>query len=296
MRPCAIGIDVGGTTTKVGVMGLDRSLASCVELPTPRDVTGLVRLLSAQVHRLRALHGDATPVGVVVPGVVDEAAGTVLHSANLGWHDVPARELISCEIGPCAFGHDVRAGALAESHHGVGHKDLLFVPIGTGIAAALVLDGVAWGTPWTGEIGQSLVPDPDSGSPVPLEQIASAAALARRYAARSPTFPAGSGARHVVELLEVGDDNAALVFGQAVEALGDVLAVCSSLLGPVPIIVGGGLSRAGDHLLHPLRARLQARLSWMPTPEVIPAALGVWAGCRGAALLALGTQPTGEPS
>lgn len=292
MSEGAIGVDVGGTTIKVGLVGDGPDLESCLELPTPRDVAEVVALVSTEVRRLRGVRQDQLPVGVVVPGIVDERAGTVLHSANLGWRDVPVRDLLTRELGPCVLGHDVRAGALAECHRGVGRRDLVFVPIGTGIAAALVLDGATWGTPWTGEVGQSPVVDPDSGGVVPLEQVASASGIARRYAARSSNPPIESGARHVVERLRAGDDVARSVFGEGVEALGDVLAVCCSLLGPIPVVIGGGLAGAGDDLLVPLRARLSARLSWMPTPEVLPAALGSWAGCRGAALLASRDHPT----
>ncbi|MCM0676302.1 ROK family protein, partial [Micromonospora phytophila] len=87
-----------------------------------------------------------TPValGVAVPGVVDEACGVAVWSANVGFRDVPLRDLAVARLGlPTALGHDVRVGGLAEARLGAGRdaRHVLFVAIGTGIAAAHVVDG-----------------------------------------------------------------------------------------------------------------------------------------------------------
>ncbi|TDE92556.1 ROK family protein [Occultella glacieicola] len=279
----AVAVDVGGTTIKAGRVDATGQLTRARRVPTPRDIPALVEAIGTLVREL-AEPGDA--VGVVVPGIVDEATGTAVLSVNLGWRDVPLRTLLVEDLGrDVTFGHDVRAGALAESVWGVG-GDLLFVPVGTGIAAALVLDGRVRGTGWAGEIGMLTVSDPDGGGPVVLESVASAAGIARRYAARAGV--AVDGADAVVEAADGGDLDAIAVLGDGMDALGPALADAVALLGPVPIVVGGGLAGGGESVFGPLREAITRRLGERPASGVIAARLGPWAGCLGAGAFAMG--------
>ena len=146
----AVAVDVGGTGIKCALV----DTAGVVRLTLRRD-TGRDRGPDAVVNTIvtvateladRARTSGLTPIaaGVVVPGVVDEAAGVAQWSANLGLRDVPIRDLVGEQIGlPTALGHDVRAGALAEARLGAGRttRRMLFVAIGTGIAGGYVVDG-----------------------------------------------------------------------------------------------------------------------------------------------------------
>ncbi|MGC4804039.1 ROK family protein [Micromonospora sp. DT233] len=232
-------------------------------------------------------------VGIAVPGVVDSAAGVALWSANVGFRDVPLRDLAVARLGlPTALGHDVRAGGLAEARLGAGRgtAHVLFVAIGTGIAAAHMVDGSATAGAHgaAGEIGHILVrpggPRCGCGRPGCLEAVASASAIARRYAELTGT-PAS--AAQVVERAVAGEPEAAQVWREAVEALADGLATGQALFDVQTIVVGGGLAQAGAHLLDPLRAALHERMTFHREPRVVAAALGDEAGCLGAALLAL---------
>jgi glucokinase len=141
---------------------------------------------------------------VAVPGIVDEAAGLAVFSQNLGWRDAPLRDMIAERTGlPTAFGHDVRTGALAEARLGAGRGcgDSLFLTIGTGISAALLLDGRPYSAHgYAGEIGHVDVGRSEPcacGATGCLEAIASAAAIARRHSRgcvrpRLATSPPGS--------------------------------------------------------------------------------------------------------
>ena len=114
--PAAIGIDIGGTTVKGALVGQDGSVLGTADpRATPvDDVPGLVGAVVGLVRRLDA--GRGVPVGVCVPGIIDEALGVGVLSANLGWRGAPLRRLLSAALGsPVALGHDVRCGALAES-------------------------------------------------------------------------------------------------------------------------------------------------------------------------------------
>lgn len=291
MPPAVAAVDVGGTAIKYGILR-DGVLDPEPEIPTPlrgpdtaREVVEVVARALADLRR----RSDFEAVGLVVPGYVDAANGVAIRSDNLGWRDAPLRDQLAAEIGlPVAFGHDVRAGALAEARLGAarGLRDVLVIPIGTGIAAGLVLDGVLHERPGPfGEIGHL-----DAGHVQPcvcgrvgcLEAIASAAAISRAYAEQTGQ-PAT--AAEVAARVGHGDPAAIRIWQAAVEALAASIAPCVTLLAPDAVVIGGGLAGAGDLLLSPLRSAIERR-----TPievEVRPAALGTHAGCTGAGLLAL---------
>lgn len=281
--PTALGVDVGGTTIKVGIVGGDGSLTGTRQLPTPKDPAQLAEAVAAEWER-----SPADRIGLVTPGIVDDDRGVVRLSANLGWRDLPLRDIVADRLGiPVAFGHDVRAGALAESRWGSGAADMVFLPLGTGMAAALILQGRIRGTGWAGEVGQILVPDPDGTGRRPLEQVAAAGAVARRYAELTGREDTSGGARGVLQRLEAGDEVAARVFRSAVDALASMLADVAGLLGPIPIVIGGGLAEAGETLFTPLRQALSERMTGAAIPSLQRAELGQWAGCLGAGALTL---------
>ncbi|MCL7459350.1 ROK family protein [Micromonospora sp. MSM11] len=236
---------------------------------------------------------DPVAVGIAVPGVIDEARGIAVWSANVGFRDVPLRDLAQDRLGlPTALGHDVRAGGLAEARLGAGRDagHVLFVAIGTGIAAAHVVAGTAatGAHGAAGEIGHILVrpggPPCGCGRPGCLEAVASASAIGRRYSALAgvPTSAA-----EVADRAAAGEPLAADVWREAVEALADGLATGQALYDVETVVLGGGLARAGARLFDPLRAALHERMTFHREPRLVAAALGDEAGCLGAALLAL---------
>jgi glucokinase len=295
-----IACDVGGTRIKAGLVDASGQVRRAVTAPTPvvtGDGDATATAVLDRVARLTAELSEAAgappaALGVVVPGLVDAATGMARYSENLGWRDVPfARRLAEATGLTIAFGHDVRAAGTAEQRLGAGRgrRDVAFVPIGTGIAAALVLDGRPYaGGGWAGEIGHI-----DVGSGLAcacggtgcLETVATAAAIRRRYTERSG-YPV-PGALDVAERLAAGDADAAAVWDEAVDALAFALAVTAAVAAPELIVIGGGLSGAGDVLLQPLRRRLDARLTPpQRRPELHITTLGDQAGLLGAALLA----------
>ncbi|RRD25630.1 ROK family protein [Actinomyces bowdenii] len=314
---CALGIDVGGTAIKAVLCDARGALLSSLERPTPRDLAGLKtevgravaelrgRIRSGQV-RHRGEDGGAggpvvdqedlvPPVGLAVPGIVREPEGIAVHSANLGWRDLPMRDLMEEELGlPVVLSHDVRAGAWAEGRWGAGGTDFLYLAIGTGIASVLVLNGSPVdGGGWAGEVGLMPVPDPDHpGASARLESVASASAMARRRAAALPGGLEGApgravlceGSLGVLRAMEAGDERAARVWGTALDALAGLITTGALLLGPLDVVIGGGLARAGqERLLTPLRQRVSRRLELVPVPRVLPAALGPWSQALGSA-------------
>ncbi|MGW1680893.1 ROK family protein [Saccharopolyspora sp. NPDC002376] len=285
LRGPVIGVDVGGTETKAVLVDASGTVLAQRRGATPPPALDTAeRVLDLTCSLVTELSSYAEPaaVGLVVPGIVDESRGVAVFSANLGWSDVSFASLLGERLGlPVAFGHDVRAGALAEHRLGAARDeiDAVFLPIGTGISAAYAQAGrVHAGGGYAGEIGQV----PIGGDR--LEAVASAAAISRRYQERTGNPVAG--AADVAQRVAAGDPVATAVWDEAVDALGSALIWITALLAPEVVVVGGGLSQAGLLLFDPLTRRLEADWSLPRTPRIVPAALGDRAGSLGAALLA----------
>ncbi|MEU5431452.1 ROK family protein [Streptomyces olivoreticuli] len=301
-----IALDVGGTAIKAALIGPENQLLHEARRPTGRDrgpdavITGILDFAAELQETGRSRYGrPAEAAGVAVPGIVDDKAGTAVYAANLGWRDVPLRDLLRERLGggtPVALGHDVRTGGLAEGRIGAG-KDadadrFLFVALGTGIAGAIGVDGrIEQGAHgYAGEIGHiSVRSGPDApkcgcGGRGCLETLASAAAVSAAWA-RAVDDPAADAAG-CAEAVAAGDPRARAVWQEAVDALADGLVIGLTLLDPHTLIVGGGLAEAGETLFTPLRTAVAERITFQKLPRIVPAALGDTAGCLGAGLLA----------
>ncbi|WP_193636138.1 ROK family protein [Brachybacterium subflavum] len=315
----AIGVDVGGTRTKFGAVAPDGTLTIPYSLPTPHEPDDLAAMIAEQTARLReqAHLAAQAPVGVAVPGIIDEEREIVELAVNLGWEELALGSLLREHLdAPLALGHDVRAGAMAEAAWGAGRlfpqrafpqqteagreqapplADLIFVPIGTGIAAAVVHDGAVFGDRFTGEIGQVRVEEPYTGRTMRLEEVASASAIGRRFAeqidpaAHSLVTTDGGrpAARAVVDRAREGDADAEKILFSALDTLGQALATIISSVGTLPVVIGGGLAEGGPIVLDTLRESISGRLGVVPTPPVLPSSLGMWAGCQGAGLMGM---------
>ncbi|CAM5255508.1 sugar kinase [Streptomyces xanthochromogenes] len=307
-----IALDVGGTGMKAALVGADTALSGGTDPGPPRLLhearrpTGRERGPEAVVESILAFAEDllaygeehlgesAVAAGVAVPGIVDAENGIAAYAANLGWRDVPMRRLLSERLHgvPVALGHDVRTGGLAEGRVGAGRgaDRFLFVPLGTGIAGAIGIDGrVEPGAHgFAGEIGHIVVRPGGVACPCGqrgcLERLASASAVTLAWAEASGDPDAD--AADCAKAVESGDPRALAVWRNAVEALADGLVTALTLLDPRVLIIGGGLAEAGETLFVPLRAAVEERVTFQKLPEIVPAALGDTAGCLGAGLLA----------
>jgi glucokinase len=295
-----VALDVGGTGMKCALVRPDGTVHHAERHPTlaergPGAVIGTI-LDVAEGLAKRARNDGLEPIaaGVAVPGVVDEENGVAVWSSNVGFRDVPLRHLVAERLGlPAALGHDVRVGGVAEARLGAGrgHSHVLFMAIGTGIAAALVVRGTGYGGAHgaAGEAGHIVVRP--GGNPCGcgargcLEAHASARAIGRRYAELSG-HP-GATALDVVTRAAEGEDLAVTVWRDAVGTLADGLVICQGLYDVNALVVGGGLAEAREALLGPLREAFRERLTFQRMPEIMRAELGDNAGCIGAALLAL---------
>jgi glucokinase len=294
---CVVALDVGGTTIKGAVVDRDATVLSRLRRPTPPRDTAPDEALAAILATVDELAAAAPPgarvraVGLAVTGIVDERRGIAVRSENVGWRDVPVRSVVERATGlPVGFGHDVRAGALAEWRLGAGRglEDLVFVPVGAGVSAGVIVQGrLVTGGGNAGEIGHVDVGHGERcvcGGRGCVEAVASAAAVARRY--EGMTGQPVASAVEVAERMVAGDPAARQVWADATRALALALAWTTAVLAPQAIVLGGGLARSGDLLLEPVRHALAGHLGVVPPPRLLPGGLADEAGCLGAALLA----------
>jgi glucokinase len=288
----ALAVDVGGTAIKAELVDTAGAVVASQRRPTPPG--NHARDAVAEVGRLLLAQEPDAPVigaGVVVPGLVDRAAGVATYSTNIGWRDLELVRFLGDDWQlPVRIANDVAAGGVAEHRLGAGvaTQDLVFVSIGTGIAASIVSGGrlVTGHRGETAELGHLPV---RRGVPCAcgndgcLEAVASASAIARHYTDLSGNHV--TGAHDVADRLNT-DGVARQVWQDAVEALADALAIVSLLVGPALVVIGGGLSRAGEGLVAPLRVALPERTHVVHPADVTASALGDRGGVIGAALLA----------
>jgi glucokinase len=298
MTDLVIGIDVGGTTIKAALFDFEGRDYDSSTRPTPRQLgpDAVVTTIIDVVRELRTRVPEAAElraVGLVVPGVVDSQHGVAVYATNLGWRDLPLRQIVAEAVDlPVIVDHDVRAAGLAELELGAGRgvQEMIFVALGTGIAAAVITKGrvLSGASNRAGELGHLPVfPGGERcacGQRGCTETYASGASLARRYSIASRTNDAT--ASEVINRAAAGDPLAQEVFGDAITALGRALVNYVLIMDPEVIVLGGGLSGAEAALLDPLAREVQGGLAWRSAPTIATGTFAADAGRRGAALLA----------
>jgi len=304
-----IGVDVGGTKVAAGVVGERGRIVEKLRRSTPAgSPERTAAAIAAAVTELRGRH-EVAAVGVGAAGFVDAAGGIVAFAPNLAWRGEPLRAKLTGMVGlPVTVDNDGNASAWAEVRFGAarGHAHVIFVSVGTGIGAGFILDGRLYRGRWgmAGEPGHTrVVPDGrlcGCGNRGCWEQYASGSALvteARDFAMRSPggamrllQLAGGNAAAitgtHITAAAREGDPAALRCFSIVGTWLGQGLANLAAILDPECIVVGGGVSEAGELLLGPARAAFDKALpgtGYRPRVEILRAALGADAGIVGAA-------------
>jgi glucokinase len=310
--PLTVGIDIGGTKVLGGVVAADGRVLAKDRRDTPgRSAAAVEDVVVEMVADFARTH-DIAAVGVGAAGFVDASRSTVLFSPHLAWRDEPVRDAVMSRVGvPVVVDNDANTAALAESRFGAGagHRFVLCVTLGTGIGGALVMDNRVFrgANGMAGEFGHmQVVPDGHRcpcGNRGCWEQYASGNALVRD--ARELVFTDSPVAHR---LREIGGPDARGLTGPliteaardgdplAIELLADMgrwfgigLANMTAAFDPSCIVVGGGVSEAGELLLAPTREAFSRQLvgrGHRAEPPILAAALGPDAGFIGAADMA----------
>ncbi|MDO8729605.1 MAG: ROK family protein [Candidatus Omnitrophota bacterium] len=307
----AIGVDIGGTDVKLGIVRHGQVLVRR-SFPTASISSGPKALEEGIVAAVRSLRGSfrgkVESVGVGVPGLVRVPQGIVQTCANVkGWKNVPLQSRLRRRLGvPVRVDNDVHAMALAEWRYGAGRgvRNLVCVTLGTGVGGGFILNGKLYRSRLgpSAEIGHVAIgetgPACSCGGSACLERYVGNRDLLRILRrklesgakSRLPRLAGGRLDRITPEMVdracEMGDRLAIETWEEAGCKIGLVLSKVVTLLSPDRIVIGGGLSRAGRWLFEPIRKTLRERaMHPLGKIPVVPAKLGMSAGLIGAALL-----------
>ena len=296
-----VAVDVGGTEIKSALVDSNFNVIATSSTATPKaDTSGAetVKTIAAIVAEFgKTQKVDA--VGLAVPGALDEPAGTSRWSGNLQWKNLPIRNLLEDAIKiPVAFGHDVRTAAVAELRSGAaqGARNAIFIPVGTGIAAALIIDGeIRSAEGFAGEIGHVNVNGKYPcvcGKSGCLEAASSTLAISKAY--ESQSGKTGTTTEEIFKLVVAGDSIATNVWNDATAAMARACESLITILAPEVIVFGGGLSNAGETFLNPIRDYLDSSLTFQRKPRLEIAHFGSKAGTIGCAMLAFDRMKAGK--
>lgn len=309
-----VGVDLGGTKIATGLLTTDGKIVERTRLDTLAE-TGPDAVISRIVQSVRDVQKghDVLAVGVGTPGLLDSEQGVVLHEPNLpGWTNVPLRDKLQKHLRvEVKVENDANAAAWGEYVLGAGQgtHNMVYITISTGIGSGLVLNGALFtgSTSFAGELGHTVI-DPNGppcgcGNVGCWEACASGTAIgryAREAVASKQTkiaeLAAAEGvpvsAKHMFEAAQLGDETAQNIFDKTVHYLGLGLANTIHSYNPERIVIGGGVSNAGDFLFDAMRKKTEALVMspYRETFTIVPAQLGNDVGILGAAALCLGRK------
>lgn len=303
-----VGIDLGGTNLRVGVVDADGRVVDECRVPAPKVLDDLADAVGNAFDEVAT--AEPAAVGVGAAGMID-ADGVVHYAPNLPMFvSVPLRSLVEDVVRlPVVVDNDANVAAWGEACHGAlrGHANGLLVTLGTGIGGGIIADGrlLRGAHGFAAEIGHWQL-DPDGpkcacGEVGHWEALASGTALGRlgreRAAAGSaPGVLARAGGEidavtgvHVGDSAQAGEPDGTAIVAEYAHLVALGLAGLSNILDPEVVVVSGGLVELGDALLEPLRASFAGHLegsAYRPDVPIVAGELGDVAGVVGAAALA----------
>ncbi len=306
-----VGVDVGGTKISAGLMDEHGHLVARDRRVSPaKHPAEIVHTIGELVRSLSASH-EVEAVGVCAAGFVDKERATVVFAPNLAWRNEPLKQRLQDELDlPVVVENDANAAAWGEFTFGAGEdvEDLLMLTIGTGVGGGVVIDGglVRGGFGMGGEVGHiQMVPDGvrcGCGNLGCLESYGSGSALVRMTREQSVLDPDGARALVqragdvsritgplITQAAHAGDEFAIRRLAELGDWIGQGVATLTAVLDPNVVVIGGGVSEAGELLLDPIRASFEKHVtvrSHRPMLEVRQARLGNSGGVVGVADLA----------
>lgn len=270
MKKYAFGVDVGGTTIKLGLFEQEGKLLDKWEIPTNKENGGaailpeVAKSVQDKMQEKGIAREAVVGLGIGVPGPVD-GKGTVYKAVNLGWEVLNIPDVLRGYLNlPVKAGNDANVAAFGEMWQGggKGYSNLVAVTLGTGVGGGIIINGqiLTGATGAGGEIGHMHIEDKEEEScgcqnKGCLEQYASATGIARLAKRRLEQDNAPSklrngniSAKSVFDAVKEGDPVAIEIAGQFGEYLGKGLAMVASVVNPEVFVIGGGVSKAGEVL------------------------------------------------
>src|SRR6266516_867550 len=290
-------IDIGGTSTKIGIVSDDGSIVTRDTVPTSLHgeplaiVDAIGSALLPMLDGANAQGQVTAGIGVSVAGFLTADRSAMIHNANLpALREFPLRRALENKFSiECRLEVDSNAAVIAAYQHGAGRGStrLLGVTVGTGLGGGVIIDGalLRYTGECAGDIGHIIIERNGRlctcGARGCLEAMVNSASLSERAGGRS--------VREIVNGARDGDEPAQKALAEAGWWLGLGLASLSPLFSPDRIVVGGGISSAGDLLLGPAQAsyRTHVRPEFRETTQLVGSAFNGWDGIVGAASLFL---------
>ncbi|MCI9372423.1 MAG: ROK family glucokinase [Lachnospiraceae bacterium] len=311
MAKYVFGVDVGGTTVKMGLFSADGNVMDKWEIPTRTENAGkeilpdIAESIRAKMAEKEIPADDVAGVGVGVPGPVD-GNGIVHTAVNLGWGQFDLKKELTGLLGGMRVegGNDANVAALGEMWKGggQGHRNLVAVTLGTGVGGGIIINGeiLTGSTGAGGEIGHIHVEDNETescncGNFGCLEEYASATGIVRlanralQADGKDSILRNGEvSAKAIFDAVKAGDELAVEVAKEFGEYLGKGLGVIAGIINPEIIVIGGGVSKAGEVLFDYIRPPFERTVfSGCKDTIFALATLGNDAGIYGAAKMVL---------
>lgn len=272
-----VGVDIGGTTIKMAFVTSYGEIVTKWEIPTDKQdggkqiTTDIARAIDRKCEELNEPKTKLVAIGMGAPGFIEMKTGFIYHAVNIGWRDFPLKDRLEMESGlPVTVDNDANIAALGEMWRGAGDgaKNLLCVTLGTGVGGGIIANGqILHGVNgMAGEIGH-ITSIAEGGAPCNcgktgcLETISSATGIARIATEGLADFP-DSKLQYTFEKMETltakdiftaaahQDPLAMKVLDEVSFHLGLALANIANALNPEKIVLGGGVSKAGEVLLN----------------------------------------------
>ena len=309
-----IGVDIGGTNVKIALVDQKGAIVYSNSVPTSAEmgyeytVKNIKETIYTSMKESDITIDSIGGIGFGLPGQINSEAGVVRLLPNIpGWVNVPLGQIIEDEFKvKCKIDNDVRVATLGEFTYGAGQgcKNLVCITVGTGVGSGIIVNGqlVRGASMSAGEIGHMILqahegPICGCGNTGCLEAFASGPSivqLAKEYLSggKSAKFEELANGREITpfmvyEAAMQGDAVSKRIFAIVGEWLGIALTSVVNLLNPEKIIIGGGVSQAGNFLIDPIRQTIKERAIKVSADavEVVTAKLGERAGVIGASLL-----------
>lgn len=313
MEKVCFGIDVGGTTVKIGLFSDEGKLLDSTEIPTRKENDGshilpdICSAIEAKLAERKMTRSDLIGVGIGIPGPVTKD-GTVLNCVNLGWGIIKIEEKLSQMLGGVLVkaGNDANVAALGENWQGGGQgfEDLILITLGTGVGGGVIIGNqiITGSNGAAGEIGHiPTVTGEDAslcgcGKYGCLETVASATGIVREAKKLLEKSSEPSVLRDMVpftckdifDAAKEGDKISMEVVDKLAYYLGTAAASIAAVINPQVIVIGGGVSKAGKFLLDKIEENFTAgAFHACKNAKFALATLGNDAGMYGAAALIL---------
>lgn len=310
-----VGVDLGGTNIAAGIVDKEGRILLKKSVPTLRQrkpeaiIQDMCKLIDSLIGERGLTYGDIESIGIGSPGLHDRQNGVTIYNSNLGFRNVPVRDMVQKHIDkPVYIENDANCAAIAESVAGAarGEEHAVVITIGTGIGGGVIINRKLYAgfNGAGGELGHAVIAldgEPCScGRRGCWEVYSSATALIRQTKKAAQNDPDSKiwelvggdidriDAKTAFDAAKSGDETGKNVVERYIELFAEGLANIVNIFQPGVIVIGGGVSKEGEYLLAPLREKVKEKaccFEGIGEPRIVAAKMGNDAGIVGAAFI-----------